>query len=224
VDFENEVVRGSNSTSSGGEPAELTNRIHYVPGRQERGASHVGLVGFALICGLGWAAVLVTNDAALPIILPMLAMLAVVGLTVIFLWDRRAGTPSLFEIGAVYVAVVALYTVYPLLGFLVNGLSYTRFNDARMFAAQPAPEEIGIVAWYHVAHAASFLMGYVLVRGRRSGEGVRRLHVARPTILTVVLLYVAIAAFFFFLRLSFDTPSISRNSSTACGKSESPCG
>jgi hypothetical protein len=174
--------------------------------RRDRIASHLGLIGFALVCGLGWA-VLAVSDAALPVVLPILAMLAVIGVAVIVLWDRRAGTPSLFEIGTVYMAVVGVYTLFPLLGFLVNGLRYTPFNDSRLFAAQPRPEDLGVVAWYHVAHAASFLVGYVLVRGRRTGEGVRSPRVSRPTLVAAVFLYVAIVGFFTFLRLLFDLSS-----------------
>ena len=168
-----------------------------------RVASQRGLIGSAVVCGIGWVLWL-ASDAAWPIVLPMLAMLAVAGVAIVALWDRQTGAPPVLEIGAVYVAVVSLYMLYPLLGFLVNGLRYTPLNDNRLFAAQPSPVEIGGLAWYYVAHLASFVAVYVLVRGPQTGVVVRALHVSRRTLLAVVFLYVTVVAFFFFLGLSFD--------------------
>lgn len=175
--------------------------------RRERVASQLGLIGFSVVCTLGWAAVLAAPDEALAVVLPMLAVLAVAGGAVIALWDRRGGGPSLFEIGTVYVAVVSLYALFPLLAFLVNGLRYTPFSHGRLFAIQPTPRDIGVIAWYYVVHLTAFVLVYVLVRGDRAGAGVRPIRVSRPTLLTVLFLYLAVEGFFFFLRLSFDLTS-----------------
>jgi hypothetical protein len=113
----------------------------------------------------------VVTDATVPVILPMLAVLGVVGVALVGLRGRQYRRISVLEIGMVYVAIVALYTLYPLLGFLVNGPRYTPFNGIRLFMVEPRPEVIGVVTWYHVIHLASFVTAYVLVRGKRSGEG-----------------------------------------------------
>jgi hypothetical protein len=172
--------------------------------RRARIIGQSGLMGSAVVCGVGSVLLVLTSEASLPIILPLLAALGVVGTATVALWDRRGGGLPVFEIGMVYVVVVSLYTVYPFLGFVVNGLRYSPMNDGRLYVAQPRPEELGLIAWYYVAYLACFVAAYVLVRGRASDLGVLSLPVDRPTVFAVIFLYVAVAAFFFFLGLLYN--------------------
>ena len=109
-----------------------------------------------------------------------------------------------FEVGVVYAVVVSLYTLYPLVGYVVNGLGYTFFNDQRLFQTQPAPQEIGTVGWYHVVHLLSFVTVYLLVRGRLPREQARPPRPDGTTWLFVIALYLAISGFLLVLNLSFD--------------------
>ena len=139
-----------------------------------------------------------------PVILPIMA--AIIAVTFFFgvLWRRQRGAIAFFEIGVVYVTVVMLYTLYPLIGFILIGLSYTPFNDSRLFLTQPTPQEIGTVGWYHVVHLVSFIAMYVIVRGKLPRAQARFRSPASVTLLIAVVLYLAISVFFLFLSLFFD--------------------
>ena len=177
------------------------------PARVARPAIGAGLllVGMLLALLLGWAAVV---PESLPVLLPMLAAAGCGGAFGLAVWRRGRAFPF-FEVGSVYVAVVTLYTVYPAVGFLVNGLAYTPFNDGRLVQARPTPEAIGTIAWYHVAHLLAFVTTYVLFRGRAAPAGAR---VGRPdlaTLLAAVLGYTTITAYLSFLGGFFDLTAAS---------------
>src|SRR5262245_44528130 len=59
---------------------------------------------------------------------------------VIDVWST--GPAQVVEIGTIYLAIVAVYTIYPLLSFIGVGYSYTPLNDSRLFSAQPSPAQI----------------------------------------------------------------------------------
>ena len=145
-----------------------------------------------------------TSAENLPVMLPIIT--ATCGI-VFFFWmlhQRQGRIFPFFETGAVYVAIVSLYTLYPLFGFISNGLSYTPFNDSRLYVAQPTPQEIGTIGWYYVVHLMSFIVAYLLVRGRLPRKQTRFKTPDQTTLLVVVLLYLVIKGFFLFLGLFFD--------------------
>ena len=72
------------------------------------------------------------------------------------LWRRRDGTIPWFEIGAVYVTVIALYLSYPLIGFLALNRTYTPLNDARLYMMQPEADDMGRIGWLYVCHMLAF--------------------------------------------------------------------
>jgi hypothetical protein len=133
---------------------------------------------------------------------PMLV--TVVG-AMIFLWVLwlREHTAPFFEIGAIYVTVVVLYTVYPLAGFLVNGLAYTPFNDNRLFSAQPTPQEIGTIGWYYVAHLLCFIGAYLLVRGRLVGRTLRYQSPGRISFHILIAFYLLVTGFVSYVNWRF---------------------
>jgi hypothetical protein len=171
--------------------------------RRDPAAPHVIIVGLALAAGLAWTATLLAGDAALPVVHPMLAMLAVSGIAAAALWDRRRGGAP-FEIGAVYVAVVAVYTLYPLLAFLVNGLRISPTGEGRLAQHQPGAAELGLIGWYHVVHAAAFVVVYLVARGRGAGRALPRLSVSRPTLITALVLYVTIQGTLYAVTIAYD--------------------
>ncbi len=146
----------------------------------------------------------VATEQNLPVVLPMVTATGVAGVFCWSMWRRERGGFPYFEIGLVYVAIVWLYSVFPLVGFLANGLRYTPFNDGRLFAARPTPAEVGWIGWYHVAHLASFVVSYLLWRGRvRPREPVLP-RPDRATVLAAVFAYLMIGTYFLLLGWYFD--------------------
>jgi oligosaccharide repeat unit polymerase len=144
----------------------------------------------------------------LAIMVPLFTALSVTTAFYGVLWWRRYPHVPWFEPGAVYIAVVSLYTVYPLVGYLAIGQTYTPFNDSRLFALQPAADEVARTGWLHVSHLAGFALAYPVARGR--------LRIAQPPIrrpglplfLAVAFVYLTIEAFALVLGLFFfDTPA-----------------
>jgi hypothetical protein len=162
---------------------------------------------------LGWLAVIVgalvlagivATEERLPVLLPIVAVTLVAGT---FGWrlsrQRESGFPY-FEIGVVYVAVVWLYTVFPLVGFVANGLRQTPANDMRLYAFRPSPIELGSIGWYHVAHLLAFAAAYLLWRGRVPAWNAGFRGPDRATVAAAVFAYLTIGGYFLFLHLYFD--------------------
>lgn len=147
--------------------------------------------GLTLLALLATVAVaFVTNDRTLPVTLPLLAVLWV---GILFYASLRgtAGVASV-EVGSVYAAVVMLYAVYPLVGYLANGLTYGIGNENRLYRYLPTPQEIGRTAWLYVGHLTVFSIGYRLVRGRvRFQPQLRSVGRVRVQILLVLLASIA---------------------------------
>lgn len=106
------------------------------------------------------------SDQLLSVLLPILVATGTIFFFFFVLRLRKGKDLLVFEIGAIYVIVVSLYTLYPLFGFLANGLRFTALSDSRLFSAHPTPEEVGWVGWFHVVHLGSFVLAYLLARGR----------------------------------------------------------
>ena len=140
----------------------------------------------------------------------MLVVLPIVAVTAsawVFCWRLRRHSEDrfpYFEIGVVYVAIVWLYTVFPLVGFLVNGLRQTPANDLRLYLFRPSSTEMGLVGWYHVAHLTLFATTYLLWRGRGRRRATALPVPDRATVVAASFAYLAISAYFLFLDWRFD--------------------
>jgi hypothetical protein len=101
------------------------------------------------------------TEASISVLLPIVAA----GLIVAAFFVARIfqGQLNFLELGCVYVAIVALYTVYPLIVYLWNHHTFTLTNDFRLFALQPTPDEVGSLAWFYVAHLFGFVLAYGIV-------------------------------------------------------------
>lgn len=109
-----------------------------------------------------------------------------------------------FEIGAFYVAITAIYVIYPLLKYVLQGYRYDS-GDYRIMSMEARPEALVAMEWWYVLYLASFCVTYALVRGRRAIQ--RRLAVARPnwTVIAAILLLLTTARLFFVvLGIFFD--------------------
>jgi hypothetical protein len=149
--------------------------------------------------------VVATNTNTLPVTVPLSVALLVSTLFYWVLWQRGRRVVPWFEIGAVYVAAVTLYTVYPLLGFLAIGGNYAITNDARLWRLQPSSQQVAAIAWLYVSHLGAFVFAYLIARGR--------LPLVKPPLrvtslgvfIAVGALYLIIQGFTIILGLFYDT-------------------
>jgi hypothetical protein len=180
----------------------LAGRVTATPGRA--GESPAALGWLAAVFASLVLTVIVGTEERMPVILPIMAA---TGCAAAFCWtvwrQKRDGFPY-FEVGVVYVAVVWLYIVFPLVGFLVNGLRYSRFNDLRLFVLQPSAAEVGGIGWLGTAHLGAFVAAYLLWRGRtRVREGCFPAP-DRATVVAAFFAYVMIQTYFLLLGQFFD--------------------
>jgi hypothetical protein len=138
------------------------------------------------------------------VILPILAATGSAGAFCWWLPRQRGDGFPYFEIGVVYVAVVWLYTVFPLVGLLVNGLRQTAANDMRLYLFRPTPGEVGLIGWYEAGHLAAFAAVYLMWRGRVKAREREFPLPDRATVVAAVSVYLVIAAYFLFLDFRFD--------------------
>jgi hypothetical protein len=151
------------------------------------------------------AFVTATNTKTILVTTPLSVALVVCVLFYWALWSRRRHVVPWFEIGAVYVAAVTLYTAYPLVGFLAIRGQYAVTNDNRLWVLRPSAQQVGEIAWLYVCHLGAFVAAYLVVRGRLSllQRPVRSPSVA--VFIAVGALYLIIQGFTIFLGLFYDT-------------------
>lgn len=153
-----------------------------------------------LVCGLLAAA----PGPEAGILMPMAATVAIGCAFLAAVVTRGGGRYAALELGPVYAAVVGLYTLYPLLGFLVNGMRYGDLNDNRLFSIQPTPRDVAGIAWLYVAHLGSFAAAYAMARGRTREAGLGRRYVSRFALVALAGLWLVIQLYFFGLQRHYD--------------------
>jgi hypothetical protein len=123
---------------------------------------HARILGTGALTAVAiWLVPVTARTIALP--------LAAAVLLAVWFWlllARRSSVPPTGEIGAWFVAIVLLYTVVPLIVYLLIGQEFTPFNDNRLVVVNPPPSEMAAVAWLYVLFLASFAVAYLAIRGR----------------------------------------------------------
>jgi oligosaccharide repeat unit polymerase len=145
-----------------------------------------------------------TSTKTLPVTAPLWTALVVSTFFYWVLWRRRRHVIPWFELGAVYVAALTLYTAYPLVGFLAIDGHYAITNDVRLWMLQPSGQQVGAIAWLYVSHLGAFVAAYLIVRGRLP---VTRRPLRQPSFavfIAVGALYLAIQGFIIFVGLFYD--------------------
>jgi hypothetical protein len=150
------------------------------------------------------AAVALADSDNVPVLLPLLVCIALAALAFSVLWSRRRNTGALCEIGGLYVAVVAAYSVFPLAGYLLTGMRYGVSNDNRLYVLQPSAGDVGRIGWYCAAHLAGFVIAYFLVRGRLPRRPPRFRPPDRATVVALLLAYAVVQTFFLALSWSYE--------------------
>jgi len=130
------------------------------------------------------------------VLLPFLTCLVIAAVSFGLLWKRRGDTGAFCEVGALYIAVVALYTLLPLFGYMAIGMRYAPSNDGRLYVLQPSPAQVARVGWYCTVHLIAFAVTYFLVRGRLPRRPPRFEPPDRNTLIVLVCFYVGVQVFF----------------------------
>ncbi len=97
-------------------------------------------------------------------------VVATVALTLFYVTvlTRRQGHLPIFEAATFFVLATAIYTIVPLLQFALIGMKWMQdISDYRLVQWEPTPQQFGSFAWRHVLLLATFVMTYLLVRGKR---------------------------------------------------------
>src|ERR1700683_1752877 len=137
--------------------------------------------------------------AAQPILTPLLSiLLAEVGFLRIL--KRRDGELQAFELGVFSSGLVIIYSIFPSIGYLANGLSVPFYGDPRLLVDQPSPSDLAPIYWYYALYFISFVTAYALYRGRYRIQ--KRVDLKTdPKILPIlIVVYVLIWLFFVCLR------------------------
>jgi len=166
-------------------PAARTRRL-----RRVRFGSYFGpRFWMGVIVGLSALAVVFSSAPARAVVMP--AMVMIDGAAIFFLeLYRRDRKLPVFEIGALWVLVALLYSVFPLLNFYVGGLRWTIVSDNRLWAWDVGPYETGRFSWLFVICAIPFMVTYLLVRKRAAFIGTYTAPVPRSRVIAVVLVYI----------------------------------
>lgn len=160
----------------------------------------------SVVLGLAVILAIFFDAPALPLLFPIIAVIAAVMIFFRLLKRDQSALPF-FEIGVVYVAVVSLYALYPLIGFIVNGLTYSIYNDDRLVHANPSTGEISTIGWYYVIHLTAFMAAYTLARGRNRSEPQRFEGPKQRTLSAAVIVFAGISLFFLVLDWQFSLSS-----------------
>jgi len=123
------------------------------------------------------------------ILLPALVMVDGVAVFFLVLYRRDRRLP-VFEIGALWVFVALLYSVFPLMNYYVAGLHWTIVSDGRLWAYDAGPEETGHFAWFYVIYMIPFIVTYLFVRKRARVAGMSTTRVTRSRVTAVILAYI----------------------------------
>jgi len=142
---------------------------------------------------------------SLPVVLPLLAIMGTILAFLAILRRESDGVISVFELGVIYGAIVALYGVFPLLGYLLNGMKYSRPGSAvRLMADQPSPGMVGSIAWYYVVYLLAFAVVYVLVRRKAGRLQVLVCKPSRTAVVVIVVSYLAVKLFLTSVEWYYD--------------------
>jgi hypothetical protein len=128
----------------------------------------IGNISFPLLflSALGFTTALAFLDTDTRVVLaPAIICLLIVFWLWMYLWQLDQQIP-LFDIGVFCALATLVYSAYPLANYIVDGLQFGAFSDARLQAYQISPTELGFFHLRHVLYLFSLASVYALVRGK----------------------------------------------------------
>jgi hypothetical protein len=114
---------------------------------------------------------------------------------------KREGHLPIFEAATFFVIATAIYTIVPLLQFVLGGLQCGPWGDNRLYQWDPTPREFGHFAWRHAVLLFTFVAVYLPARGRRLWPARTPARPMRTTTTVIVISIIGISLFFIALRL-----------------------
>jgi hypothetical protein len=172
------------------------------------------IAGFALAASV--AALVFVDATARPLAVPLLATANLFLLYVVVLRNRDGELP-VCELGSVCVLITALYGSVPVLGYWLGGLQWSHFSDFRLSGSAMTPAEVAGVAWRYVVYLASFIVAYLVWRGRRASRPTSLPAVDDATESAAVLAIVGFSTFFLLVFVRYGTSESLAYASRALG-------
>jgi hypothetical protein len=137
-----------------------------------------------IIIAVSW--LLIATPEQRYVVLPIVIFTIIVLWFWITLWNRDRELP-LFDVGVIYALALLAYTNIPLLNYISGGFRFTEFSDARLQFYHPTPYELGFFHWRHVIYIFSFVVMYIIIRGKRPAK-LKPAKIPRPSMLLAIIL------------------------------------
>jgi hypothetical protein len=149
----------------------------------------------ATVAALQWA----SPDGRV-VLAPAVALAAITLLYFSVQIGREQHLP-IFEAATFFVLATAIYSIVPLLQFVLGGMEFGPTSDNRLYQWQPTPAEFGNFAWRHVVLLATFVLVYLPVRGRRLWPLRTPVRPMRTTTTVIIATVISLSVWFFALTL-----------------------
>ena len=156
---------------------------------------------FSIVFVLGMLAALPAASADARLVLAPAVAIAAATLLYLSVQIRREGHLPIFEAATFFVLATAVYSVVPLLQYVLGGMEIVPVGDNRLYQWQPTPAEFGNFAWRHVALLTTFVFVYLPVRGRRLWPLRTPARPMRTTATVILATMIGLTIWFFFLKL-----------------------
>ena len=103
---------------------------------------------------VGAALLFAIDDNHRQVAFPGIAALNIALILAVKLWEREKVLP-VFDVGMWCVMTSLLYTIIPLVNYIVSDLRFGLLSDSRLIRYQPSPAELGGFHWRHVLYLLS---------------------------------------------------------------------
>lgn len=155
------------------------------------------VVTFILVLLVNIIIIFSVNERAIYVLIPVLLTTNIFLLFSIIL-QHKIGSFPFFDVGFFCVFTTFVYTVYPLLNYLADGLQFGLFADSRLSVRDISPQELGRFHYRHVLYIFCLAISYLLVR---SSKSITPGKITRPRVFTLwsVGFFFIILIFYFFL-------------------------
>ena len=153
--------------------------------------------GAALITTLGCTLWVGSLDGDERLVASPIAVLLVLAAWMVGVLRDRDGELPVFELGAITTLITLLYAAIPLAQFLAGGLHWGPLSSAKLQELQTDPATVAGLGWRHVTYLGSFVLSYLLVRGRRKIPRVDLKWPDSTSLWLAVSVYVGSVAFLF---------------------------
>ena len=150
----------------------------------------------------------ITTEHNFALIFPVMVMITLMLYLMNYLF-RIEGRVPIFDVGFFMIGITFLYCFYPYLSFMLSGFDWSATSDNRLKSYNVGVVELGSFAWFHVSYLASLIVGYLLIRQKKTMQKMTKaLVVKRSETMSAAFIYLFIMAFdtYYFLLGDADKP------------------